>query len=52
MKWHKVDDYPAGSDEYVFVSQIVVGKRDKEFCFVAMLKNKYWRDGFNIVTLA
>ena len=46
MEWHKVEDYPVGSDEYVLVSQIVVGQREDLGCFVAMLRNRYWCDGF------
>lgn len=42
MKWHKVEDYPVGSDEYVFVSQIVAGQRDKELCFVGKLNRRNW----------
>lgn len=37
MEWHKVEDYPVGSDEFVLVSQIVVGQRYKAFCFVGKL---------------
>lgn len=51
MEWHKVKDYPVGSDEYVLVSQVVVDQREDLGCFVAMLKNEYWRDGFDIVAL-
>lgn len=51
MKWHKVEDYPIGSNKYVLVSQIVAGRREEEFCFVAMLKNKYWREDIDIVAL-
>lgn len=40
MKWHKVEDYPVGSDEYVLVSQIVAGQRDKEFCFAGKLNHR------------
>ncbi len=46
MKWHKVEDYPVGLDEYVLVSQVVVGQREDLGCFVAMLRNGYWCDGF------
>lgn len=48
MEWHKVEDYPVGSEEYVFVSQVVIGRRENLGCFVAMLKNRYWRDGLDI----
>lgn len=46
MEWHKVEDYPVGSDEYVLVSTIVVGQREDLDCFVAMLRNGYWYDEF------
>lgn len=42
MEWHKVEDYPIGSDEYVLVSQIVVGRRYKAFCFVGKLNLRNW----------
>lgn len=41
MKWHKVEDYPIGSDEYVLISTIVVGQREDLGCFVAVLRNGY-----------
>lgn len=45
MKWHKVEDYPVESDEYVLVSQIVGGVRPKVFCFPARMKtDDYWWD--------
>lgn len=40
MKWHKVEDYPVGSDEYVLVSQSVAGQRDREFCFAGKLNRR------------
>lgn len=45
MKWHKVEDYQVGSDEYVLISTIVVGQREDLGCFVAVLRNGYWYDG-------
>lgn len=39
MKWHKVEDYPVGSDEYVLVSKIICDTRKDTGCFVMMLKN-------------
>ena len=43
MEWHKVEDYPVGSDEYVLVSQTVGNKRPKSFCFMAkMSADKCW----------
>lgn len=33
MKWHKVKDYPVGSDEYVLVSQTIGNIRPKVFLF-------------------
>lgn len=38
MKWHKVEDYPVGSDEYVLVSQYYQGSRIPYNCFVARLR--------------
>lgn len=35
MEWHKVEDYPVGSDEYVLVSLKWNGKRLPADCFVA-----------------
>lgn len=43
MKWHKVEDYPVGSNEYVLVSKIICGVRKDTGCFVAMLKNGRWQ---------
>lgn len=45
MKWHKIEDYPVGSDEYVLVSKIICDARKDTGCFVAMLKNDRWQDG-------
>jgi hypothetical protein len=48
MKWHKVEDYPVGSDEYVLVSRYY--PRKSCFCLVAKLKGddvKVWTDGVN-----
>lgn len=50
MKWQKVEDYPVGSDEYVLVSQLLLGQRENVSCFVAMLRNGYWRDEFDVVS--
>ena len=46
MEWHKVEDYPVGSDEYVLVSQtrICTG------CIVAKLIDEYWDDGLGTRT--
>jgi len=49
MKWHKVEDYPVGSKEYVLVGQVVVDQRENSDCFVARLKNGCWRDKFDFV---
>lgn len=38
MKWHKVEDYPVGSDEYVLVSQYYQNSRIPHNCFVARLR--------------
>lgn len=45
MKWYKVEDYPAGSDEYVLVSQTLRNERPKSFCFMARMDaDKRWYD--------
>ena len=44
MEWHKVGDYPVGSDEYVLVSQTAGNTRLKVFCFMARMTNGYWYD--------
>ena len=46
MEWHKVEDYPVGSDEYVLVSK----NRTRAGCVVAklvsgLLGNMLWDDG-------
>lgn len=46
MKWHKVEDCPVGSDEYVLVSQT----RTCAGCIVAKLINGYWDDGLGTRT--
>lgn len=38
MKWHKVEDYPIGSNEYVLVSQYYQGSRIPYNCFVGELR--------------
>lgn len=44
MKWHKVEDYPAGSEEYVMGSEIRAGTRDVNGLFVAKMDiNGFWR---------
>ena len=50
MKWHKVEDYPAGSDEYVLMSQEYLGIRAKDGCIVAKLTGEYWDDGLGVYT--
>lgn len=42
MKWHKVEDYPVGSDEYVLVSSEWNNKRFTIDCFVAKKVGDYW----------
>lgn len=42
MKWHKVEDYPVGSDEYVLVSKLLHEKRSKRFYFMARLDHDGW----------
>ena len=45
MEWHKVEDYPVGSDEYVLVSQTLGNERPKSFCFMARMDvDKRWYD--------
>lgn len=46
MKWHKVEDCPVGSDEYVLVSQT----RTCSGCIVAKLINGYLDDGLGTRT--
>lgn len=40
MKWHKVEDYPVGSNEYVLVST----NRTYAGCIVAKLVDGLWND--------
>lgn len=40
MEWHKVEDYPVGSDEYVLVST----NRTHIGCVVAKLADGFWGD--------
>lgn len=40
MKWHKVEDYPVRSDEYVLVST----NRTRTGCIVAKLVDGPWND--------
>ncbi len=42
MEWHKVEDYPVGSDEYVLVSLKWNGKRLPADCFAAKKQGDYW----------
>lgn len=35
MKWHKIEEYPVGSDEYVLVSSKWKDTRFAVDCFVA-----------------
>lgn len=42
MEWHKVEDYPVGSDEYVLVSSKRNDKRFAIDCFVAKKRRDYW----------
>lgn len=43
MEWHKVEDYPVGSDEYVLVSSKWNHERFATDCFVAKMQDGYWR---------
>mgnify|MGYP004461838563 CR=1 FL=1 len=50
MEWHKVEDYPVESDEYVLVSQAVGNERPKVFCFMAKMKtDERWYDCIGVV---
>lgn len=42
MKWHKVENYPVGSNEYVLVSSEWNNKRFPIDCFVAKKVGDYW----------
>lgn len=42
MEWHKVEDYPAGSNEYVLVSSEWNNQRFPIDCFVAKKRGNYW----------
>ena len=42
MEWHKIEDYPVGSDEYVLVSSKWNNKRLLTDCFVAKKQGDYW----------
>lgn len=49
MKWHKVEDYPVGSDEYVLVSI----NRTRAGCVVAKLieglcGDRLWDNGLGV----
>lgn len=41
MKWHKVEDYPVGSNEYVLVS---TNRTRTAGCIVAKLVDGPWND--------
>ncbi len=44
MKWHKVEDYPVGSDEYVLIST----NRTRAGCVVAKLVDGLWDTGLGV----
>lgn len=44
MKWHKVEDYPVWSDEYVLVST----NRTRAGCVVAKLVDGLWDNGLGV----
>lgn len=48
MKWHKVEDYPVGSDEYVLVSTSCT----RAGCVVAKLVDGRWDTGLGVRILA
>ena len=52
MKWHKVEDYPVGSDEYVLVASVFPDAHTTKNCFTAKLKDGFWDDGMGICTEA
>lgn len=43
MKWHKVEEYPVGSDEHVLVSLKEDNKRLVEDCFIARKIDEHWQ---------
>lgn len=49
MKWHKVEDYPVESEPCVLVSQVFLGSREKDWCFVASMKKGYWISEYDFV---
>lgn len=44
MKWHKVEDYPVESDEYVLVST----NHTRAGCIVAKLVDGLWDNGLRV----
>lgn len=44
MKWHKVEDYPNGSDKYVLVSLKWDNTRFVIDCFVGKKRGNCWLD--------
>ena len=44
MKWHKVEDYPVWSDEYVLVST----NRTRAGCVVTKLVDGLWDNGLGV----
>lgn len=48
MEWHKVEDYPVGSDEYVLVSTNCT----RAGCVVAKLVDGLWDTGLGVRTSA
>lgn len=44
MKWHKIEDYSVGSDEYVLVST----SRTRTGCIVAKLVEGLWDNGLGV----
>lgn len=47
MEWHKAEDYPVGSDEYVLVSSKWNNKRFVIDCFVAKKHGDCWLSNKN-----
>ena len=45
MKWHKIEDYPVGSNEYVLVS---TNRHTRSGCVVAKLVDGIWDNGLGV----
>ena len=45
MEWHKVEDCPVGSDEYVLMASVFPDAHTTKSCFVGKLKDGFWEEG-------